>query len=171
MSTNTGFWAIYEPSLQLTIPSITRTDGSYDWRKWVDENPLDTFEKVVRRKVNEVGTPWNSLKGFPPYKIDTHKESRAIRYCFALSGISRENVKLEFSDDRLWLIVTNDEKQEEEWIPLRSTMKTSVSGRYWFEFDMSRFDYRQAKATWKDGILEVTIPLSEASKPHAVTID
>lgn len=77
-----------------------------------------------------------------------------------LPGINKDNVKVELGDDS---IVLSGERQEERKEEREGFLRTERSyGRFYREIPLpSGVDTSKATATFRDGVLEITMPSSE----------
>lgn len=131
------------------------------------------FEPITKYVTNH-GTPWDNVNGFPPVKISVHQESKSLQFVWALAGIQKDLVDLEFDEDLMVLSIKKAEKKEDEkdskWAVLRNTIKTSISGEYKYSIPAKRFDVAKSKAKWESDLLVVEIPVKDESLPVKVKI-
>ena len=159
------FSTIYYPSV-FEIP--TRVEREPTWVS-PKSTPRRT-DQTLSALLAEIGTPWDKTDSFPPFNVAVNEKSGSVRFQFALSGIQQDRVGIEFSDGKIWLVIQESADEETEWLPIKTRIKKSVEGRYCYSMDFEKFDYQKSEATWKDGLLEVTIPLHKSRKPHRVEI-
>jgi HSP20 family molecular chaperone IbpA len=150
------------------------TITSYPWDKGkvFDRNPVNHDDVITRLEqlIQKTGTPWDNVNGFPPFNVDLHSETGAVRFQFALSGVDPDTVQIQFSDNKIWLVIDKQEDEESVWKPIKHKIKGSVSGKYYYEMDLEKFDYEKSEAKWKEGILEVVVPLREDQRPYTLKV-
>ena len=154
---NTTLFWVPPPEQNLTVTDIPWKYSQSFWY-WV---PLQKLPSCLA-----------SNPSTPPVDIYRDKDSGDLHYRFAIAGYTEEQVDVSFEDDYLLLTLDKPGEKEEE---LRSKEYLSrgikygkVENKY---FVGSKFDPKKIKATLKEGILEVTIPLKEDSKPQKVVIN
>jgi HSP20 family molecular chaperone IbpA len=142
---------------------------------WFVDSPKQSITwsgETVDAFLKQFGTPWDSVDAkFPPFDVMVNKKSGELKFRFALSGVDPDTVSVEFSDDRLWLLI--DEQKEEdvsEWDILKQKIKRSVNGRYYYPVSTERFNVEDANGQWNKGVLEITIPLNKEKRPHKLKI-
>lgn len=140
--------------------------------KWINHEKITSDDVITRLEqlIQKTGTPWDNVNGFPPFNVDLHSETGAVRFQFALSGVDPDTVQVQFSDNKIWLVIDKQEDEESVWKPIKHKIKGSVSGKYYYEMDLEKFDYEKSEAKWKDGILEVVVPLREDQRPYTLKV-
>lgn len=131
---------------------------------------LANFMDEILRDTHKVAyTPWDAVPSFPPAAVDVN-DAGDIRFRFALAGVDKDSVDVSFQDNRLYLEIKPQEKKDDGWRTIRSRIKESVQGKVWYSIPLSKYDANKAQASWKDGILLITVPIKPESKPVKVKI-
>lgn len=111
----------------------------------------------------------NGIKLWAPRTDMTENEDQYLIHV-DLPGIPKEDVKVSYKDNRLTISgERNEEEKEEEDNFLR---KERYFGRFVRTFTLpAAVKEDNIKANFKDGVLTVTVPKAEVSKPKTVEID
>ena len=137
-------------------------------------SPTVEWYTPVTNYITSHGTPWDKVNGFPPCKIEIQKDTKSLRFTFALAGIQKDLVDLEFDEDLMVLSIKKAEKKEDKkdskWATLRNTIKENVSGEYKYEIPQTRFSVADAEAHWEGDLLVAEIPVKEEKVPVRVKI-
>jgi len=145
-----------------TIPAV-----KFDPIYWY--TPIETY-------IHSCGTPWDNVSGFPPLRVEANKDTKALRFTWALAGVDKDLVDLEFDEDKMVLIIKKDDedkdkkKKESVWAVLKNTIKTSISGEYKYDVPAKRYEVAKATAKWDRDLLVVEVPVREELKPLKVKI-
>ncbi|HEX4822861.1 MAG TPA: Hsp20/alpha crystallin family protein [Candidatus Polarisedimenticolaceae bacterium] len=99
----------------------------------------------------------------PP--VDVFEKGDQLTFKAELPGIDRENLDVHVEDGVL--TISGERKQDETDMYRRER----VHGTFTRSFTLPKnVDGAKVTATYKDGILEVTVPKAEAAKPKKVAI-
>lgn len=121
----------------------------------------DTFGRS-RYSVNSTNGTW-----LPPVDILESKDSYLIRA--ELPGMKKENFNLEVKDGTLTL--TGEKKFEEPADGVNYHRVERVSGKFVRSFYLPEtVNSDDIKATYRDGILEIRVPKTEAAKPKQIAV-
>lgn len=110
-----------------------------------------------------------SFASFPPYNVKVDKDTKNLRLEIALAGYSEEDIELNFSNDRLNISSVKSEETEDSYTYFKKGIKSS-SFEVSYVIPFSKYDVDNASATFKDGILTVSIPASDRMKPKRLQI-
>ncbi len=116
---------------------------------------------------------WNtsnlSPTSFPRVDILDHDQSIEVQA--ALPGVKKEDVSVSIHHQTITISTTSkEEKKEEE--PGKYFRREISHGQFQRTLALpDNIDDEQAKASFKDGILTVTIPKTEKSKNKSITIE
>lgn len=145
-------------------------------------NPLDEMESMFERlfphgwtRPFDFGHPfWKELPA--PFshrlapRVDVINREREIMVRAQLPGVEKKDLDVSISDNTLTIRGhTSHEEQEEKGDYYR---RECSSGSFTRTFVLpNEVDGDKAKATFENGILELTIPKSRESKQHKIQID
>jgi HSP20 family protein len=100
------------------------------------------------------------------------KDNRDLEVSAALAGYPKDSVSIDFDGDYMTISVKKEEKRKEDdrdkYI-CRGIKKSSSKVRFYVP--TSRYDQASTKANLSDGMLKVSIPAREETKPRKVEID
>ena len=133
--------------------------GSFDdWFKVLDSFPWGEVQRLPETLVS---------CAFPPcdWYIDDQNNSTFV---FALAGVKQENVSITFRDDHLYLDIDPEPVVDKVKYLQKGIKRSKSSTRYYVP--VAKYNVKGAKATFKDGILTISIPVNEDSKPLSVAI-
>jgi len=103
----------------------------------------------------------------PP--VDVFEKSDQLTFKAELPGVDREHLDVRVEDGVL--TIQGERKQEAEVHDAEMYRRERVHGTFARSFTLPKnVDGTKVTATYKDGILEVTVPKSEAAKPKKVAI-
>jgi HSP20 family protein len=135
------------------------------------QTPVDyyVYPWNVYTPIQKLPTYFASNPSTPPVDIWKEKDG-TLKYRFAVAGYSEKDVEVEFEDNHL--IVTLDKEEDKKELKKRDYLvkgiKTGkISNKYYVG---EKFNTKEATAKLKEGILEVSIPMKEDSKPTKVSV-
>lgn len=139
----------------------------------------DPFEEIsqIQEKINEMfkdayrrgsekSAKLSQRTWTPP--ADIYSADDGIHIIFDLPGTSKDNIELEVEDDRV--VLKGERKPADEKIEY--LRQERVYGPFYRAFSLEEaIDKEKIKANYKNGILEVVLPISEKAKPKQIKID
>ncbi|MFM8359374.1 MAG: Hsp20/alpha crystallin family protein [Verrucomicrobiota bacterium] len=137
-------------------------------------HPWAQFEQDVNRLL---GNPWTLLSGdpgevgVPGWVPALEVQERADRYTVALDlpGVRKEEVQVSFQEGIL--TVAGERKAEAEAAETTWHRRERRFGRFERRLELPLQVAAEAiTATFKDGVLSITLPKAEAAKPRQVEI-
>jgi HSP20 family protein len=124
------------------------------------------FTQFFRRGDGEEAT-WTQGVWAPP--VDIYETDDAFVLKAELPGFRKEDVTIEMQDNRL--IIRGERKREDEVKEDRYHRIERAYGRFERAFWLpTTVDAEKIQATFKDGVLELRLPKSEAAKPKRIAI-
>lgn len=103
----------------------------------------------------------------PHYQVV--KEDAGYRVDVTLPGVSQSAASIVLDKNTLTVEATPAAHWQDSWQPVQREIP---SGRYRLVLDLNvKIDEDRVKATAKDGILSIYLPLAEESKPQAIAIE
>lgn len=130
-------------------------------------HPAFTFSRDLDRIFND--SPTRKYNWSP--SVDTHETKEAFVVTMELPGVASEEVSIRLDDSTL--TITGEKKE--------GFNKSEDKGRYHFERTYGSFarsfsvpkmvDAEAINASYKDGVLTVTLPKSEASLPREIPVN
>ena len=124
--------------------------------------PSDFFDDAVMPLRRNYSVP----------KVDVEDTGDAYVMTTDLPGVAKEDIKLTYDDDVLTLSACHEEKKDEQQPEKNYVCKERVSRSFCRQFTVSGIDKEKIQASFKDGVLTVTLPKEAAKPAEAVkTID
>lgn len=136
-------------------------DGLFD--SMFGQTITTTGGKAVEKKY--------SVPAFPPCKAYVDKEGN-MNFEFALAGYKKEDLKIDFDENRLVLSTVEDYKEEvmKDTKLLANNIK-KPSFKYVYGVPETKFKFDETSATFEDGILTVVIPPLEKKEHKVIKIN
>jgi HSP20 family protein len=142
--------------------------------RWTPMRNLMTFQDDMNRLFNQFfpgGTGeeagWGARTWAPP--VDIYETDEALILKAELPGVSKDDVHVEIHQNTL--ILRGQRKPEAEVKEDRSHRVERAYGTFQRSFVLPTLvDQEHVQATYKDGVLELRLPKSEAAKPKRVAI-
>ena len=150
----------------MTFPVLTRR-----WNPWGDL--LSLQDEMNRLFENTMGTnPRSGLLGsdwLPP--VDVLRDAENITVRIDVPGLDKDNIDLTVLNGRLF--IRGEKRQETTEGEGKSTHRRE---RFYGSFERvidlpGPVDSENIKATFRDGVLEVTAPMRPESKPKQIAIN
>jgi HSP20 family protein len=124
------------------------------------------FNQFVRRGDGEEGS-W--IRGMWAPLVDIYENNDAYVLKAELPGFTKDDVQIELHNDRL--IIRGERKQETEAKEEQYHRRERAYGRFERAFVLpTMIDADKVTANFKNGILELRLPKSEAAKPKRIAI-
>lgn len=138
-----------------------------DMERWVEEafrKPLFGSSWLPRMKFPEF------MEGMVSPSVDIFEEGNHVVVKAEIPGITKDDIELHLTDNT---ITISGEKKTEEKIDRKDFYRLERSvGSFSRQLRLpADIQVDKAKATFKDGILEVTIPKSTTEKAKKITIE
>lgn len=141
--------------------ALTRNNGNFpSWRN-LSELHRDFFDAF--RDFDEY---W-SKRSYPATQIST--DENTIRMTMCLPGYEPGEIDIQYLNECITISAARDRKQEEEY------GKALRSERFHGEFKETyrlgaKIEFNKAKATYKNGMLELELPKAESEKPRKISV-
>jgi HSP20 family protein len=124
------------------------------------------FNQFLRRGDGEEAT-WGQGVWAPP--VDIYETDDAFLLKADLPGFTKDDVTIEMQQNRL--IIRGERKRETEAKEDQYHRLERAYGRFERAFWLpTTVDAEKIQATFKDGVLELRLPKSEAAKPKRIAI-
>jgi HSP20 family protein len=142
--------------------------------RWTPARDIPSIRDEMNRLLNEFwgkglgeeGT-WSSGAWMPP--VDIYESDDALVVKAELPGFSKEDIAVELKDNTLML--RGERKREAEMKEGNYHRMERTYGVFHRSFVLpTTVDQQKVKATYKDGVLELSLPKVEAAKPRRVAI-
>ena len=88
-----------------------------------------------------------------------------------LPGAKKEDIKVEVENGHLTISGKYEQKEEKDYENIHSEFRSYSEFQRALSLDLARFDVDQIDANFKDGVLEVSLPLKEAEKPKQINVN
>ena len=98
-------------------------------------------------------TPYIPETPEPLSQVDIDTENKQVRVIVEMPGFTKESIKITGTENQLQLSASNETRQIDTTIPIKA-----------------KADPKSAKATYKNGVLDITLKLLEEHKPDGVDI-
>jgi HSP20 family protein len=142
--------------------------------RWTPMGNLASFQDEMNRMFEQVfrgGTGEEAGWGVRPWAppVDIYETDDALVLKAELPGISKDDVSIEIHQNTL--ILRGQRKHEAEVKEDRYHRVERAYGTFQRSFVLPTLvDQEHVQATYKDGILELRLPKSEAAKPKRIAI-
>jgi HSP20 family protein len=152
----------------MNFPALLRRSSSTPWNELVSLQ-----EEMNRLFESTLGSPQRAAGLFgseyvPPVDILRDKDSIIIRT--DLPGIRREDIDISLTNGRL--VIRGEKKEETRDENSNPHRLERFFGSFERVIDLPVLvDGDKIKATFKDGVLEITAPLREEAKPRQIAIN
>ena len=139
--------------------------------RWTDRSPIEEMEDIFDRFRREFYSPdlFKGTEGFTP-KVEMEETDKSIYVCAEIPGMSEKDINVSLRDNNL---ILEGEK--------KSQRKSEDKGFYRSEFSYGSFyrtiplsaevDTEKVEATYKNGLLEITLNKLEESKQSVKRIE
>ena len=142
-----------DPMLDLLYQLENRMGRSFS-------EPLRTFEWPVPEAAT---TAWMPL-------VDVFEEPDVIRLVAEVPGVKPEDVKISVEANLLTIKGTKEQVAEEKAEKVHHYERSYGAFERTFRLSAS-IDPNKIKATYNLGVLTITLPKTETSKPHLIKVD
>jgi len=141
-------------------------------KRWDPFRDLESLQEDVNRLFQDrFSGPRKSLSPERPWApvVDVIEDEDAIIVRTELAGMKKEDIDIEFTGDTL--TIKGERKFENEERKENFVRVERTYGQFQRSFTIGvPIKSDQVKASYKDGILEITIPKSEEIKPKKVEV-
>lgn len=142
---------------------------------WLDPfSELERLQDEMNRLFDFSLSRWPERTGFfrrtwrPA--VDIKEEDDRIEVKADLPGVKKDEVDVSIEDDTL--IIKGEKKEESEEEKKGFRRKERFYGSFHREIDLpSTVDKDKVKASYKDGVLELTLPKKEEAKKKQIKVD
>jgi HSP20 family protein len=136
---------------------------------WEPEREMMTLREAMNHLFDEAFTPMNMMRGVGVPSVDLYQTDDDIVVRASLPGMKADDVQISITGDLLTIKGEFKEKQDkkEKSYHLREhrygLFERTLSLPSLVESDKARADF-------EDGILTITLPKSEATKPKTISV-
>lgn len=142
--------------------------------RWNPANDFMNLQREVNRLFNGI-TPrtkrdeeYESAVWSPV--VDIMEDADKFSLSFDLPGVDKKDVKMKFSENTL--TVSGERRSEEETKDATCHRVERVYGKFYRSFTFpSMVNADKISAAYRDGVLTVTVPKAEESKPKQISIN
>lgn len=118
------------------------------------------YTGILDDLLNTGFTVFEDHRGVPALNIK--EDDRELSLELRVPGMNKEDIRLDYNDGILTISgERNEEKEEKDKEKYLRREFSSCSFHRSFELPEDRYDVAKARAVYKDGILEVTLPKKE----------
>ena len=143
--------------------------------RWTPMSNLPSFQHEMNRMVNEFFGDGNGeaagtgLSSWTP-AVDIHETDDGFVIKAELPGVSKDDISIDVHENTLTL--RGQRKHEAEVKQDKYHRVERAYGTFQRSFVLpAMVDQDQVQATYKDGVLELHLPKSEAAKPKRIAIN
>ena len=139
-------------------------------------DPFRGFDSLARRMNNfmtdfEIGRNFSTDVGTFTPRVDIREDEKNIYLSAEIPGLSKEDVKVSINDDNVLTIKgekkLEEKKEEENYVKLERQYGSFVRSFVLPE----NVDTESVKASFKDGLLELTLERLEPVKPKEIDVE
>jgi len=139
--------------------------------RWTPARDPFAFQSDLNRLFEEVlgvsRNPGSPVAWQPAVDVEEHPEGFTIRT--ELPGMKLEDVKITFADNQL--VIRGEKRREEEKKDGNFIRTERVYGQFERAFTLSHaVQPERISATYRDGVLEVSVPKAEEAKSREIPI-
>jgi HSP20 family protein len=142
---------------------------------WRESNreivPLRTMmDRLLENAFMPMSAGWGDARGgmFGGFSLDVEEDDTAYYVKSHLPGIKPEEVNVRFQDGVLTISGETKRESKEGHRPVHQEIQY---GRFERQLALpGAVDAEKAEASYRDGILEITFPKSEASRPRSIQV-
>ena len=128
----------------------------------VTNNDLFFPDNLVNRFFSDFMNPFDGNYNVP--KVDIEDKGDAYVMTTDLPGVAKEDISLSYDDDVLTLSACHEASKDDSDAQKNYIRKERTSRSFCRQFTVSGIDKEKIQASFKDGVLTVTLP-KEAAKP------
>jgi HSP20 family protein len=138
------------------------------WNPWTELAGLHReFDSMFSRVFGDTVRP-QSADSFAP-AADVRRNDDTWKIWLALPGISPEKVEINVTGQTLW--VRGERTPQQETARTEPVISEITYGRFEREFAVpDEVDADHVQATYRNGMLELTLPLKEGAKPRRIEV-
>lgn len=128
----------------------------------------DNINKVFGNYLTSRGTQARVIGWMPPVDITESENEYQIKA--DIPGMKKEDIKISLEDNTL--TISGERKEEKEEKGKNFVKKEKTFGSFMRSFSLPHsVDSKGIKAAYKEGVLNITVPKSEESKPKEIKIE
>lgn len=101
---------------------------------------------------------------FPPSSMAIDDKTKELHIMVALAGLNENDISLDYNNDYLTLKVSK-QKEDNDRAFYYKGLRLIEDGEVKWRINRGKFDMDKTTVSFKDGLLEVVIPPTEAAKP------
>jgi len=106
-----------------------------------------------------------------PHPVDIYEDPQGLHFEIACTGLTKEDVKIGVEGDLLLFNYSKDNNDMPDSEDRQYLVKTIARRSFSLGYKIStRFDINNSQAEMKNGLLHVSVPFAEASKPRTLKI-
>jgi HSP20 family protein len=148
----------------------TERRGLIPWRPFAEMARWERdMEQMLRSFLPEDRWPGGSL-GIQEPKLDLYEEKDQIVVKAELPGMTKDNIQLSIADNIL--TIKGEKKKEEEDKGKDYYRSERIYGSFMRALPLpAEIDPDKVQATFKNGVLEIRLPKSEAAKKREIKVN
>lgn len=138
--------------------------------KWADA-AVRPFESLGRALEDLFDLPLTGPKAVNTPEIDIRETDKTIEVSVALPGIEKKDISLDLTENSLAISCERREEREEKGSG-GYRMKEQSYGRFYRAFTLpAAVKPGEAKAVYKDGVLNITMSKQKTDKARQITVE
>ena len=133
------------------------------------ENRITPFDILVRNFFNEAGN-FNTLADSKlQHPVDIYQTDKGLSIDIACTGISKEDIEIQIQDNIIKVNYDKAKSSKDDKVYIHKGIAKRSFNLGW-KID-SKFDLRKSNASFKNGLLEISIPFSKGSELKTLEIN
>ena len=124
-----------------------------------DANYLEAFNSAAPKIRKDVCS-----SSFPPSSMSIDDKTKELHIMVALAGLNENDISLDYNNDDLTLKVSKQKENDDKAFYYKG-LRLMEDGEVQWKINRGKFDMDKTSVNFKDGLLEIVIPPTEAAKP------
>ncbi len=147
------------------MAKVTRIEPREELVRWDPFRDMEGFFRVPRLR-----SPWRDVEAAPELRMDVTEDEKAYHVKAEIPGVSKEDIRVEIDGNNV-AISAEVKKEKEEKKGETIVCSERYYGRQYRSFTLRHeVDEAKAEAKYENGVLELTLPKSQAAPTKVLKI-